>query len=136
SPNIPHEAVLRLVDRCPNISAVKYAVEDPHAFGALAAESSPRIDWICGVAEMWAPAFWAATGRSAFTSGLANVVPALSLDLHSALSTGDHSEVQRLWHLVRPFEVLRNQHASKNNVSVVKEALAQLGLISPAVRAP
>lgn len=136
SPHIPAESVLRLLELCPNISAVKYAVEDPHAYSTLVAKSPRHITWICGVAEKWAPTFWATTGVAAFTSGLANVSPRLSMDLFHALKDKDVATIQRLWNLARPFEELRSVRASENNVSVVKEALAQLGLSSNTVRPP
>ena len=41
-----------------------------------------------------------------------------------------------VWDAVRPFEELRSADASADNVSVVKEALAQLGLCRRAVRPP
>jgi 4-hydroxy-tetrahydrodipicolinate synthase len=40
------------------------------------------------------------------------------------------------WAHLRAFELLRARHGDGNNVSVVKEALASLGLCSRAVRAP
>ncbi len=42
----------------------------------------------------------------------------------------------RTWDTVRPFEELRGADSSADNVSVVKEALAQLGLCDRAVRPP
>jgi 4-hydroxy-tetrahydrodipicolinate synthase len=40
------------------------------------------------------------------------------------------------WELIRPFEDLRAASRSADNVSVVKEALAQLGLCGRDVRPP
>ena len=42
----------------------------------------------------------------------------------------------RLWSLLKPIEDLRARRGSADNVSVVKEALAQLGLCGRAVRPP
>lgn len=134
--NIPNETILELIEEVPNVGAVKYAVDDPNRYSALVADAPREVEWICGVAEWWAPSFWSATDRPAFTSGLANVSPTLSLDLYRALRSADQRAIARLWNLVRPFEELRDARASMDNVSVVKEALAQLGLCSSVVRPP
>ena len=42
----------------------------------------------------------------------------------------------RVWELIRPFEELRAADFSADNVAVVKEALAQLGLARRDVRPP
>ena len=42
----------------------------------------------------------------------------------------------KVWRQVLPFEELRARRGAENNVSVVKEALAQLGVCSAAVRPP
>lgn len=136
SPDIPEKTIIQLIDEAPNVGAVKYAVEDPTTFGKLVAAAPRELTWICGVAEKWAPPFWSVTGVAAFTSGLANVSPRVSLDLYQALKSQDSSEVASLWKLVHTFEQLRSDAASKNNVSVVKEALRQLGWASASVRAP
>jgi 4-hydroxy-tetrahydrodipicolinate synthase len=41
-----------------------------------------------------------------------------------------------VWRRIEPFEELRARHNSAYNVSVVKEALAQMGLCRRAVRPP
>jgi len=136
STHVSVETIFQLIESAPNIGAVKYALEDSSKFGYLVSEAPRDITWICGVAEKWAPPFWSVTGVSAFTSGLANVSPKVSLDLYRALKSNDTTEIVRLWKLVNSFEELRSQSASENNVSVVKEALAQLGWAAPKVRAP
>jgi 4-hydroxy-tetrahydrodipicolinate synthase len=136
SPLIPRETIRRLIDRAENVGAVKFAVADPTEFGQVVTETVRPVQWVCGVAEMWAPTFWGVTGVAAFTSGLANVAPKLSLELFAALQAGDLAKATELWQLVAPFERLRFDHASKNNVSVVKSALGRLGVCSSAVRAP
>ena len=88
-----------------------------------------------GLAELSAPGYFA-VGARGFTSGLANVSPELSLRMHAELSTGDYAAAMRTWELIRPFEELRAADASANNVSVVKEALAQLGLCRRDIRPP
>lgn len=125
-----------LLDACPNVAAVKYAVNDPLQFSTLLADvGADRLAWICGVAELWAPFFWAG-GAQGFTSGLANVLPEIALDMLHSLQAGDAAGARRAWSLARPFEALRARRSSANNVSVIKEALAQLGVCERTVRPP
>ena len=115
---------------------VKYAVPDPVRFASVARDAGlTRFAWICGLAESYAPAYWA-MGARGFTSGLVNVAPMLSHALLRALRDNDFEAAMRHWESVRVFEELRADDASADNVAVVKEALSQLGLASRAVRPP
>lgn len=53
-----------------------------------------------------------------------------------ALRTGDHPAAMKVWERIRRFEELRADRQSANNVTVVKEALAALGLCRRDVRPP
>jgi 4-hydroxy-tetrahydrodipicolinate synthase len=132
---IPASAFSKLGDLCPNVVGVKYAVANPVHFAAVAADSPDRFTWVAGAAELHAPGYFA-LGASGFTSGLANVDPATSLRYFAALDAGEQVLVADLWQRVRPFEELRAADASADNVSVVKEALCQLGLCAREVRPP
>ena len=77
-----------------------------------------------------------ACGAQAFTSGLANVSPALALSMLDALRANDFGAAMKAWESVRRFEELRLADSSADNVSVVKEAMAQLGLCRADVRPP
>lgn len=128
--------IARLADACPNVLGVKYAVRDPMLFAAVARDAGlDRFAWLAGLAELTAPFCWNAGARG-FTSGLVNVAPALALSMLESLRDADLPGAMKVWDLVRPFEQLRAQDSSANNVSVVKEALAQLGLCRPDVRPP
>jgi 4-hydroxy-tetrahydrodipicolinate synthase len=118
-----------LAERCPNIAAVKYAVPDPPRMASLASGVDDRLVWLCGLAERWAPAFWAAGARG-FTSGLANVNPALAVEMLSALQRGDPERCERVWTLIEPFETLRAARGGASSVGVVKAALAARRLIA------
>ncbi|MHA6757154.1 dihydrodipicolinate synthase family protein [Streptacidiphilus sp. PAMC 29251] len=125
-----------LADQCGNIVGVKYAVPDPVRFACVARDAGlERFAWIAGLAELSTPGYWA-TGAVGFTSGLVNVVPRLSLALLEALRGGDFPKAMLIWESARTFEELRAADASADNVSVVKEALAQLGLSHRTVRPP
>jgi 4-hydroxy-tetrahydrodipicolinate synthase len=128
--------IATLIDRSPNVIGVKYGVRDATRFAAVARDAGlDRVTWLAGAAELTAPAFWA-VGAHGFTSGLANVNPALALGMLRALQSNDFNEAMRIWETARRFEELRLADGSADNVSVVKEALAQLGLCRADVRPP
>jgi 4-hydroxy-tetrahydrodipicolinate synthase len=125
-----------LLEACPNVVGVKYAVSDPLLFAAIVKEvGAERVAWICGIAESWAPFFWVGGARG-FTSGLVNVHVTRSMEMLRSLRASDYGRAMELWAELKPFEDLRAKYANGNNVSVIKEALAQLGLGSRAVRPP
>jgi 4-hydroxy-tetrahydrodipicolinate synthase len=129
-------AVLDSLAERENVVAVKYAVPDLLAFAAFAARYGQALVPICGLAELWAPAFWL-VGARGFTSGFVNVVPGLSVALLEALRAGEYERAMALWRAVEPFERLRARHSGGNNVPVVKEAMQVLGLLVDAsVRPP
>jgi len=135
-PRVTGQEIRELGERCGNVIGVKYAVPDPVRFASVARDAGlTRFAWICGLAESYAPAYWA-MGARGFTSGLVNVVPKLSQAMLQALRGGDFQAAIRHWESIRGFEELRMQDAGADNVSVVKEALSQLGLASRAVRPP
>jgi 4-hydroxy-tetrahydrodipicolinate synthase len=128
--------IAALIERSPNVVGVKYGVRDATRFAAVARDAGlDRVTWLAGAAELTAPAFWA-VGAHGFTSGLANVHPALALGMLAALRNNDFQEAMREWEAARRFEELRLADGSADNVSVVKEALAQLGLCRADVRPP
>ncbi|OLZ65946.1 dihydrodipicolinate synthase family protein [Streptomyces sp. IMTB 2501] len=125
-----------LADHCPNVIGVKYAVPDAARFAAFARDAGlDRLVWVAGLAEPYAPSHFSA-GATGFTSGLVNVAPAVSLNMMEALRSGDYPAAMKVWEQIRRFEELRAAHGSANNVTVVKEALAALGLCRRDVRPP
>ncbi|MFD8379520.1 dihydrodipicolinate synthase family protein [Streptomyces sp. NPDC000941] len=136
NPLIEGAAIARLGEACPNVIGVKYAVPDAARFAAVARDAGlDRFVWVAGLAELYAPSYWA-VGATGFTSGLVNVAPKVSLDMLGALRAGDYAGAMKVWEQIRPFEDLRAAHQSANNVSVVKEALAALGLCRRDIRPP
>jgi 4-hydroxy-tetrahydrodipicolinate synthase len=128
--------VLAEVAELPNVIGVKYAVNNPPAFRKAVEAVKQDIVWICGTAEMWAPSFYAA-GAEGFTSGMVNVDVARSFTMLESLQAGDYPRAMQVWTDILPFEELRESNKNGNNVSVVKEAMYQLGLIATsAVRPP
>ncbi|MEV0148893.1 MULTISPECIES: dihydrodipicolinate synthase family protein [unclassified Nonomuraea] len=127
--------IARLVERAPNVVGLKYSVPDPVVFATTKARAGDGLLWIAGLAESYAPAYWQA-GARAFTSGLVNVAPAVSLEMLAALRDGDYDTATRVWRRIRHFEELRARDRAADNVSVVKEAMHQLGLCRREVRPP
>ncbi|WHM41480.1 dihydrodipicolinate synthase family protein [Streptomyces sp. BPTC-684] len=125
-----------LGESCPNVVGVKYAVPDAARFAAVARDAGlDRFVWVAGLAELYAPAYFA-MGATGFTSGLVNVAPRVSLGMLGALRAGDFAGAMKTWERIRGFEELRAAARSADNVSVVKEALASLGLCRRDVRPP
>lgn len=131
-PELPDDVLVELT-RHERIAAVKYAVNDLPAFADVARDAQAAM--FCGTAERWAP-FYALAGAVGFTSGVANVVPRLSLALNDALESGDYATAMSLRDTLAPFEEARSRKFAANNVSVVKYALARMGLDSGKLRAP
>jgi 4-hydroxy-tetrahydrodipicolinate synthase len=136
NPLLDGSRLAALGESCRNVVGVKYAVPDAARFAAFARDAGlDRFVWIAGLAELYAPAYFAA-GASGFTSGLANVAPRISLDMLAALRAGDYPGAMKVWEQIRAFEDLRAARQSADNVTVVKEALAALGLCRREVRPP
>jgi 4-hydroxy-tetrahydrodipicolinate synthase len=138
-PNVTAAMLSRLAEQ-PNVVGVKYAVPNPLQFASIVAEvgaavGQDRLAWVCGLAEGWAPFFWPG-GAVGFTSGLVNVDTAAPFELLHKLQAGDYAGAMALWRRVKPFEDLRARRNAANNVPVVKEALAQLGVCGRTVRPP
>ncbi|MGW3360145.1 dihydrodipicolinate synthase family protein [Streptomyces bungoensis] len=133
---LPGARLAELADHCPNVIGVKYAVPDAARFAAFARDAGlDRFVWVAGLAEPYAPSYFSA-GATGFTSGLVNVAPAVSLNMIDALRAGDYPAAMKVWEQIRRFEELRAAHGSADNVTVVKEALAGLGLCRRDVRPP
>ncbi|MEV4937695.1 dihydrodipicolinate synthase family protein [Streptomyces zaomyceticus] len=136
NPLIGGDKLAELGTVCPNVVGVKYAVPDAARFAGFARDAGlERFVWVAGLAEPYAPAYFA-SGATGFTSGLVNVSPAVSLEMLGALRAGDYPAAMKVWERIRRFEELRAANGSADNVTVVKEALASLGLCRRAVRPP
>ncbi len=108
------------------VVGVKWATPSPEKLVEAMAASPDHIVWICGLAEIWAPQFYA-VGARGFTSGLINVWPKRSAEIHAALDMGNDDEALALIDGIRAFEVLRAEEMGGTNVSVIKTALELMG---------
>lgn len=134
-PDVTDEVLAKVVTH-PNVVGVKYAVNDLNAFTNLV-QRLPDVDvvWSCGTAERFAPFFFLG-GAVAYTSGIANFAPEMTLAMWRALQDGRWDEVMAARQRILPFEQLRARHDSAYNVPAVKEAMRQLGMDTGVVREP
>lgn len=110
----------------PGVKGVKWATPNPLKLAAAKAACDPAIVWVGGLAEVWAPTFYA-VGARGFTSGLINVWPERSMAIHAALEAGDYPQANRLIDGMKAFEDIRAEEMNGANVTGVKAALAIMG---------
>lgn len=110
----------------PNVVGVKWACPTPMRLADAIKDNDPGLVWSGGLAETWAPAFYA-VGARGFTSGLINVWPERSVAISQALEAGDYATARALIDGIASFETLRAEERNGANVSVVKAALQFLG---------
>jgi 4-hydroxy-tetrahydrodipicolinate synthase len=121
--------------RVTGVAGVKWACPTPMRLAEAIRRCDPEIVWVDGLAEPWAPPFFA-VGARGFTSGLINVWPEHSVAIHAALEKGDFAQARKLVDLMAGFEELRAEEQNGTNVTVVKAALQLLGLDCGATRPP
>ena len=122
--------------RLPEVIGVKWAAPTPMTLAeAIRRTSDLGLAWVGGLAETWAPPFYA-VGARGFTSGLINVMPAHSVAIYAALEQADFATAGRLIAQMLPFEELRARENNGANVSVVKAALQLMGLDCGSARPP
>lgn len=117
---------IRALTEVPGVAGVKWACPTPMRLAEAIRRCPPGIVWVDGLAEPWAPPFYA-VGARGFTSGLINVWPQQSVAIHRALTAGDYAEASRLIAVMAPFEEIRAEELSGANVSGVKAALQLIG---------
>lgn len=118
-----------IADLCavPGVRGVKWATPNPQKLAEAKAACDPAIVWVGGLAEVWAPTFYA-VGARGFTSGLINVWPERSVAIHAALEAGDYHAANTLIAAMRAFEDIRAEEMNGTNVTGVKAALIAQGL--------
>lgn len=108
-----------------SVVALKDEWGDLRLFGAARERIGSRWAWINGMAELQA-AEYVVLGADAFTSGLVNVAPGLTLAVRDAVAEARWTDVAALVARIRPFAALRARRPGYG-VAVIKEALALLG---------
>jgi len=119
----------------PGVAGVKWACPTPLKLAEAIRRGGPDIVWVDGLAEPWAPPFYA-VGARGFTSGLINVWPEHSVAIHAALDAGDYERARKLIQVMAPFEELRAEEQNGTNVTIVKAALQLIGEDCGATRPP
>jgi 4-hydroxy-tetrahydrodipicolinate synthase len=117
-----------IVDLCQvdGVIGIKWASPNPMRLADAMREAPEDLIWVGGLAETWAPAFYA-IGARGFTSGLINVWPERSVAIHAALEAGDLAAARQLIEGMRDFEEVRAEEMNGTNVTGVKAALALIG---------
>src|SRR5437763_1558932 len=121
--------------KVPGVAGVKWASPTPLRLAEAIRRADPKIVWVGGLAETWAPPL-CAVGARGFTSGLINVWPEHSVAIHKALEGGDYKRAGELIRTMNAFEELRAEEGNGTNVTVVKSALALMGQDCGHVRPP
>jgi len=119
----------------PGVAGVKWATPNPMKLKAAMEASPDHIVWVGGLAEVWAPTFYA-VGARGFTSGLINVWPERSVAISAALEAGDYAQARRLIAEMQVFEDIRAEDQGGANVPGVKAALAMMGEDCGSARPP
>jgi 4-hydroxy-tetrahydrodipicolinate synthase len=119
----------------PGVKGVKWATPNPLRLAEARAACDPSIAWVGGLAEVWAPVFYA-VGARGFTSGLINVWPERSVAIHAALEAGAFAEANALVQGMRVFEDIRAEEMGGANVTGVKAALIAQGFDCGRTRPP
>ncbi|WP_033069150.1 dihydrodipicolinate synthase family protein [Thalassospira australica] len=117
------------------VAGVKWATPNAMKLSEAINACDPDIVWVGGLAETWAPAFYA-VGARGFTSGLINVWPERSMAIHAALEAGDYAKARHLIAEMRAFEDVRAEEMNGTNVTGVKSALQLQGNDCGATRPP
>lgn len=108
------------------VAGVKWATPHPQKLAEAIKAGPESIVWVGGLAEIWAPVFYA-VGARGFTSGLINIWPERSVAIHTALENGDYRLAARLVDGMRAFEEIRAEEMNGTNVTGVKAGLILLG---------
>lgn len=117
-----------IADICavPGVAGVKWATPNPMKLKSAMQAAPEHIIWTGGLAEVWAPAFYA-VGARGFTSGLINVWPERSVAINAALEAGDYATARTLIDGMQVFEDISAEDQGGANVPGVKAALQLIG---------
>ncbi len=123
---MPVDHVVELC-RLDEVVGLKYAVDDLSAFSRIAAKAAPHAAMICGMAEDPCIAYLEA-GAVGFSSGMANFVPRMSLELLRSFRAGEAAVAASLRAEMVPFEDLRGEDSARYSSSALHAAMEYAGL--------
>jgi 5-dehydro-4-deoxyglucarate dehydratase len=127
--------VAKLAERIPSLAAWKDGQGNAHKYQRIMQHVGDRLAWLGGFGDECVPEYFA-IGVQAYTSGLSNVAPELSLALADAGTKRDFIRLERLMkRYVHPFFAVRDQLRGYE-VAALKYVMNALGLPSGPVRPP
>jgi 4-hydroxy-tetrahydrodipicolinate synthase len=112
--------------RIDGVTGIKWATPNPMKLKSAIEACPDHITWTGGLAEVWAPTFYA-VGARGFTSGLINIWPERSVAINTALEGGDYVLARALISEMQVFEDIRAEEQGGANVPGVKAALQLMG---------
>jgi 5-dehydro-4-deoxyglucarate dehydratase len=128
-------AVARLASGIPTLVAWKDGQGDIRRLQAIRGHVGGRLHWIGGAGDDMVPAYYS-TGIRAFTSSIATIAPAISVQLHQAASAGDTATLEPLMRdLIIPLYAMRARRRGYE-VTVMKALMNLMGLAGGRVRPP
>ena len=121
--------VERVIDLChrDEVAGLKYAVDDVQSFRRIVDGAGGACAMVCGMAEDPSVEYLEA-GAVGFSSGMANFVPRMSLNLLAAFRRGDVEAAERLRRMMVPFEDLRGENGARYSGSALHAAMDYTGL--------
>jgi 4-hydroxy-tetrahydrodipicolinate synthase len=137
-PSIRYLGELTRVD---GLIGIKYAIPDAVKLGAGVEAGDDDVVWVDGLAEPYAPSFWA-EGIEGFSAGVSNFRPEVGLALFDALSEGNWERARELKNICLPYQKFRSRTGQDNeipdavSVPAVKKGLELAGLHGGNVREP
>lgn len=137
-PSIRYLGELTRVD---GLIGIKYAIPDAVKLGAGVEAGDDDVVWVDGLAEPYAPSFWA-EGVEGFSAGVSNFRPEIGLALFDALSDGNWERARAIKNICLPYQEFRSGTGQDNeipdavSVPAVKKGLELAGLHGGNVREP
>jgi 5-dehydro-4-deoxyglucarate dehydratase len=129
------EEVAVLAERVPSLHFWKDGQGDTRKLHRIMQVVGDRLAWLGGIGDDCAPGYFA-VGVQAYSSGIANFAPRLSVAIGEAGLNGDFARLRALTaEYVLPFYKLRDR-ARGHEVATMKEAMRQLGKPAGPVRPP
>jgi 1-pyrroline-4-hydroxy-2-carboxylate deaminase len=125
------EQVRELLDRHPNLEAIKESSADVRRVSALRAIADPRLQILCGVDDEIVEAVYA--GAVGWIAGLVNAFPRESVELFELASEGKREEAFAMYRWFLP--LLRLDTVPKF-VQLIKLVQEEVGMGSQRVRPP
>ena len=118
---MPVGSVVKLCE-LDEVVGLKYAVDDLDAFDQIQDLANKHAAMTCGMAED--PCIdYMNHGAVGFSSGMANFVPKVSLQIHQKFFADNKKEAQRLRDLMVPFEDFRGEDSGRYSGSALHAAM-------------